>query len=174
MPAVECRVAVSRVAVWLRYCQAKKVQEMGCLHSSQSANISLDQMYYDPGQNLITFDPKYEHIPSKELKYVTNNDVAVMRAGDECYVVSVAWLNTWLDYVKGKGSIPKAIDNKSLIDTQNDRKMRRSAVAKKEYRPVCKAVWEFYFVAYGGGPVILFHGDLSFSPSLMLVSSFWT
>jgi hypothetical protein len=41
--------------------------------------------------------------------------------------------------------------------------LRRTIVSKKDYRPVCKAVWEFYFVAYGGGPVILFHGTDSLS-----------
>jgi hypothetical protein len=138
---------------------------MGCLNST--SDKSGDQMYYDPHQNLITFEKTYEHIAANELKFVSAHDQVVMTAGDECYIISVAWLNLWIAFVKGAGSFPKPIDNKPLIDSKNSRKLSKTVVAKKDYRPVCKAVWEFYFVAYGGGPVILFHGTLYFLSSLL-------
>jgi hypothetical protein len=137
---------------------------MGCLNStSASADKATEedqQMYYDPAQELIAFDRNYEHLAANELKFISEHDQVVMRAGDECYVISVAWLNLWLEFVKGNRNPPKGIDNKVLIDSENNRKLRRTIVSKKDYRPVCKAVWEFYFVAYGGGPIILFHGNL--------------
>lgn len=154
-----------------RNCGASaKESAMGCLNSTSAsadkATIEDLQLYYDPAQELIAFDPNYEHIAANELKFISEHDQVMMRAGDECYVISVAWLSLWMEYVKGNRAPPKGIDNKVLIDAQNSRKLRRTIVSKKDYRPVCKAVWEFYFVAYGGGPVILFHGtDSVVTPS---------
>jgi hypothetical protein len=131
---------------------------MGCLNSTSAAAANDDQMYYDPHQNLICFEKTYQHIAANELKFVSAHDQVTMTGGDECYIVSVAWINLWIAFVKGAGSFPRPIDNKTLLDPKNSRKLSRTVVAKKDYRPVCKAVWEFYFIAYGGGPVILFHG----------------
>lgn len=143
---------------------------MGCLNSTtaspDTAPAEEQQLYYDPSQELISFDRNYQHIAANEMKFISEHDRVMMRAGDECYVISVAWLNLWLEFVKGTRPPPKGIDNKLLIDSRNSRKLRRTIVSKRDYRPVCKAVWEFYFVAYGGGPVILFHGIPSSLPSL--------
>lgn len=145
---------------------------MGCLQSNNSSSSSSslnknnqeEQLYYDPLNNLISFDSSSKHIQSVEVNFISSHDQVIMKAGDECYIISTIWLNSWLEFAKGKTSFPKSIDNKGLIEPSNPRKLKKNIIAKKDYRPVCKAVWEFYFIAYGGGPVILFHG--SFTSSL--------
>lgn len=159
--------------VWLAGVFPSSSDLMGCLHSTTASKepIVEGQVYYDPTNNLISWDPLYRHNPSVEVNFVSSHDATVMKAGDECYIVSCTWLNLWLEYVKGKGGCPSGIDNKILVETSNGRKLKKNIIPKKDYRPVCKAVWEFYFVAYGGGPIILFHGKLRGSRFDMFVSN---
>lgn len=51
------------------------------------------------------------------------------------------------------------ITNVPLVDPSNTFQVRGDVAVKKDFRPVCKSVWEYYFTAYGGGPVIMFYGN---------------
>lgn len=48
----------------------------------------------------------------------------------------------------------------SALDTTNNKKwkLKSNIVIKKDFRPVNKSVWSYYFMAYGGGPVIALRG----------------
>ena len=130
---------------------------MGCANSKDSKRDP--QMYYSPDGDLINFNPKFHHSASDELKYVSSHDIVVMSGGDECYVLSTAWLQKWISYAKGQLQGPIGpISNLLLVDPGDTFKVKKALVVKKDFRPVCKNVWEYYFAAYGGGPVIMFHG----------------
>ena len=58
------------------------------------------------------------------------------------------------------------IDNYILMDAHKER-LRPNAKPKKDFRPINKSVWEFFFHLYGGGPVITLKGKAiltSYSP----------
>lgn len=117
-------------------------------------------MYYAPDNTLVVYNRRFHHSKADELEFVSSHDTVVMSGGDECYVVSAPWLQKWIAYVKGEnleGVGP--ITNLSLIDPANTFHIKSNIVVKRDYRPVCKSVWEYYFAAYGGGPVIMFYGN---------------
>jgi hypothetical protein len=137
---------------------------MGCLSSrSKSEDQSPPrQIYYDPSENMIVYDGSFVHNSRVEMNLVSSHDSVVMGGGDECYIISADWLIRWVDFAKGiSKSAPGEISNHVLIDPNNKMKLRSNIVLKKDYRPVCKYVWEYYFIGYGGGPVIMFCGNLS-------------
>lgn len=107
-------------------------------------------------------------------RFVASHDSNVMKGGNECYIITVTWLNTWLAYAKGimicnkiislnhgigeSKEIPPKIDNSSLVERSDKYQVRSNLVVKVDFRPISKDVWEYYFKKYGGGPIIVFYG----------------
>ncbi|RYG69916.1 hypothetical protein EON64_01520, partial [archaeon] len=80
---------------------------------------------------------------------------------DECYLLCTIWHEMWLNFVLKKTKrAPGLIDNNVLMDARRER-FRPNTKPKKDFRPISKAVWEFFFHLYGGGPVITLRGQYS-------------
>jgi len=94
-----------------------------------------------------------------EVEFVSKHDKEKLYGGDEAYIISSHWLNKWIEYAKGSTERVGPIDNYNLVQHQSDGTyvLKPDMHVKVDFRPVNKAVWEFYFKAYGGGPVIGFH-----------------
>jgi hypothetical protein len=134
---------------------------MGCANSKPDG---VRDMYLDPNSVLKVYDPAagIKHIGSEELAFVGGLEGKAVTGGEEFYLISVDWLTDWLSFAKGTApqNFARKIDNSMLIDPQCDYKLRETARFKKEYRAIDKDVWEYYFERYGGGPVIVFYGEL--------------
>lgn len=125
---------------------------MGCANSKP-----LPQLYYDSKGVLHKFDGSVYNTPKEETFFVSSHDSTVLNASDECYVIAVSWLEAWIKYSScetNKSAGP--IRNDGLIDPDNRERMRSDAKIKKDFRPICKDVWNYFFERYGGGPVICF------------------
>jgi hypothetical protein len=119
-----------------------------------------EQIYCDFNNRQVRYIHSFQHNPANEAEFVSANDER-MRAGDECYLVSTDWLRAWIGYTKigGNGALVGPIANQCLVDYIDEiAVLKSSAVLGRNFAPVCKAVWEYYFMAYGGGPVIAVKG----------------
>ena len=123
-------------------------------------NHSHDQLYMDFDSRMVKYVPTFVHNASNEAEYVSTND-EIMRGGDECYLVSTQWVRAWISYTKSKGGRTVGpITNEDLVEYDESRTptLRSGALLGRDFVPLCKAVWEYYFMAYGGGPVIALQG----------------
>jgi len=115
---------------------------------------------YKHGDVIISSDPNYSHSSDKEMDFIVSCDKIPSECGDECYVISSAWISRWMAYGKGKAALKSVgpIDNNHLIEESGDKLLIRPDIESKvDYRCVNKVMWEFLFRAYGGGPVIGFY-----------------
>jgi hypothetical protein len=127
---------------------------MGCLKQSRPVHA-----YYAPTGELLEFSYPEHHHAKKELKFVSDNDTTRFNENDDCYVVSTVWHTEWLDFATKQTTVhPGPIDNDRLLDPNNKNIAAKGLKHKKDFRPISKAVWEYLFKLYGGGPVILFKG----------------
>lgn len=119
------------------------------------------QVYFDSTGKLHKFNPNLNPSIADQLKFIKENDKVPMKAGDECYVVSTAWLSEWFAYVSGDGDVTFVgpIRNDHLVSLTNKEKMKMKVKLKEDFRTVNKKIWEYYFECYGGGPVIYFSGN---------------
>ncbi len=132
---------------------------MGCLKQSRPVHA-----YYAPTGELIEFSYPEHHHAKKELKFVSDNDTTRFNENDDCYVVSTVWHTEWLDFATKQTTVhPGPIDNERLLDPNNRNIAAKGLKHKKDFRPISKAVWEYLFKLYGGGPVILFKGLFAIS-----------
>jgi hypothetical protein len=129
---------------------------MGCLQSAPTLHA-----YYSPNGQLIVYTPpKKKHKARKEYEFVSSQDAKRFYPNDECYLLSAIWHETWINFAMKKTKIvPGAINNNILLDSTRDC-LLKTAKPKKDFRPINKAVWEYFFQLYGGGPVIAFNGIL--------------
>jgi hypothetical protein len=131
-------------------------------------NLSTKQVYIDQGGITQAFDKSFVHLPQEEFFFVSAHDVSIfhkemeVEGGDECYLMSVYWLNSWTRYAKSVGDKVEvgSINNMHLVD-DTTKTLKISVKYKMHFKIVSKAVWEYFFRAYGGGPVIGFHGNKS-------------
>jgi hypothetical protein len=121
-------------------------------------NSNSKKVYYSGGVPH-HFNEKFHHSNIEELQFVSAFDRTPVSGGDECYIISEVWLNSWLEYVKGEKDEVGVINNSDLID-ETTKQFKSTAIFKTDYRTINKVVWEYYFQAYGGGPVIAFYGKL--------------
>jgi hypothetical protein len=135
-------------------------------------------MYLDPADMLVAYPGgRKKHDAAAEWKFVSDNDAPVVGGGEEYYLINSLWLTSWANFAAPPVDVtagapapapPAAfydpIDNNPLIDVNNEYALRRNAKFKKEYRAISKAVWDFLFSLYGGGPVLLFYVPSGFSP----------
>ncbi len=123
---------------------------MGCIQNKGAVHA-----YYEPNGELVQFTYPSSHNPNDELVFVSSQDTKQFQPMDECYVLSAAWLAKWLDFaMKKKPLMPGPIPNNTLLNFDNT--LLPNVKPKVDYRPVNKAVWEYLFKLYGGGPVITF------------------
>lgn len=102
------------------------------------------------------------HNADAEYSFVTSHDKSSFEAGEECYLIHSEWLSSWLRFASEENDdpFPKVpISNERLMQADG-KSILRSIAPKKDFRPVSKAVWEYLFAQYGGGPVISFLGKL--------------
>lgn len=124
---------------------------MGCLQSAPALHA-----YYSTSGELVSFERPKKHSAKREYQYVQLEDAKRFRPNDECYLLCTSWHESWLDFVLKRTKMPPpAIDN--LILLENDM-LRPNAKPKKDFRPINRVVWEYFFTLYGGGPVILMRG----------------
>eukprot|EP01035_Chromulina_nebulosa_P041866 gene41866-56695_t len=93
-----------------------------------------------------------------EYSFVTSHDKSIFEAGEECYLIHSEWLSSWLRFASEENDDPfpnVPISNGRLMQADG-KSILRSIAPKKDFRPVSKAVWEYLFSQYGGGPVISF------------------
>lgn len=132
-------------------------------------NGSGKHMYIGTDGGLCTFDKSFVHRPQEEFFYISNCDISIFHrdievdGGEECYMMSVYWLNTWTRYARSVGENIKVgyINNAHLINEQK-KTVKTSVQHRTHFKIVSKAMWEYFFKAYGGGPVIAFHGMCKF------------
>jgi hypothetical protein len=126
---------------------------MGCCQTHQPVHA-----YYEPSGELVQFSYPKQHFPRKEFDYVQAHDLTKFYEGMECYVITSDWHNMWINFVtKATKTVPSPINNHLLLDETHCH-LRKGLKHKKDYRPISKAVWQYYFKNYGGGPVIVFKG----------------
>ncbi len=126
---------------------------MGCLQAK-----GIVHAYYEPNGELIQFNQPKIHKAKEELVFVSSQDTKQFNAEDECYVISAKWLARWLEFaMRKKKNLPGSISNHVLLSASGDT-IEQYLKPKDDYRPVNKAVWEYLFKLYGGGPVITFKG----------------
>lgn len=118
-------------------------------------------IYKDCDNFVKEYDEELHPTVSDQFKFISQHDKEKLYGGDECYLVSCSWLNEWLEFVKGNGSKVGPIRNGCLVEENEygTYRLKTDIRVKVDFRPVNKMVWEYYFVAYGGGPVIAFHGN---------------
>ncbi len=129
---------------------------MGCLQAK-----GIVHAYYDPSGELIRYNKPQIHHAKEELVFVSSQDTKQFHPEDECYVISAKWLERWLLFaMRKKKLLPGFISNNTLLSASGDT-VAEDLKPKDDYRPVNKAVWEYLFQLYGGGPVITFKGRFS-------------
>ena len=117
------------------------------------------QYYKDCNGILKEYRVGCRHKADDELSFVSTLDSFVMKPNDEWYVINVDWLSQWLEFAKGMIPIaPGPISNINLVDEAKPRKLRSNLAVKRDFRCVCKEVWNFFYEKYGGGPILYFHG----------------
>jgi hypothetical protein len=134
---------------------------MGCCQSEPPV-----QAYYEPTGELVQYENPKKHSPKQELAFVSANDQTRFSPSMDCYVISAHWHSLWLDFAtKIRKDPPPPVDNHVLLDpVNNDKTLKNGLKHKKDFRPISKAVWQYYFKKYGGGPVILFQGEIILFP----------
>ena len=128
-------------------------------------NSNEKQAYIDEEGAVRSFNSKFVHCPQDEFFFISSCDVSLFQneieveGGEDCYLVSVYWLNTWTRYVRSIGDniVVGPINNIHLID-EKTRTLKKSVQYKTHFKTVSKAMWDYLFNAYGGGPVIGFRG----------------
>lgn len=96
---------------------------------------------------------------AKQLEFVQHNDKNEMKPGDECYIISVEWLQDWSACVLSDSAKEAGpISNEKLVSTTDKSKIKMKMKLKKDFRTINKEIWELLFECYGGGPVIYFAG----------------
>jgi hypothetical protein len=117
--------------------------------------VGCPQPYYSPNGQLIVFTaPKKKHKARKEYEFVSSQDAKRFYPNDECYLLSAIWHD--LDRLTSSWRKPGAINNVSLDSTRDS--LLKTAKPKKDLRPIKKAVWEYFFQLYGGGPAFQWYG----------------
>jgi hypothetical protein len=125
---------------------------MGCCQPKQVVHA-----YYEPTGELVLFEYPKQHAARREFDYVQAHDITKFHPGMDCYVVPADWHTSWIEFVtKATPKPPGPINNKLLLDEKG--RVKPGLKHKKEFRPISKSVWQYYFKRYGGGPVILFQG----------------
>eukprot|EP01041_Mallomonas_annulata_P012369 gene12369-26021_t len=116
------------------------------------------QFYKDCNGHVKEFSSNATHKHNEELNFVSALDSFVMKPNDEWYVINVDWLSRWLEFAKGMAPLPPGqISNSDLVDDSKPKKLRSNLAVKRDFRCVCKEVWNFFYEKYGGGPVLYFH-----------------
>eukprot|EP01031_Cornospumella_fuschlensis_P039380 gene39380-47936_t len=122
---------------------------MGCAASSTGLHA-----YYAPSGELVSYERPKKHSSRREYDFVSVQDAKRFGENDECYLLCTIWHEMWLNFVLKKTKrAPGLIDNYVLLDARRER-LRPNVKPKKDFRPINKSVWEFFFHLYGGGPVI--------------------
>jgi hypothetical protein len=141
---------------------------MGCASSSPQGGATEMEyhenyrcVYFDSYGKLIKYNPALGISHAKQLKFIQENDKNPIKPGDECYIISLVWLQDWSACVFSDSTNNVGpIANDSLISTTDKCTMKMRMKLKKDFRTVNKKIWEFLFECYGGGPVIYFTGTL--------------
>jgi len=129
-----------------------------CVNSDSSPQKHEVQFYKDCNGNSREFSANVVHKYNEELNFVSALDSFVMKPNDEWYVINVDWLSHWLEFAKGMAPLPPGqISNSDLVDDTKPKKLRSNLAVKRDFRCVCKEVWNFFYEKYGGGPVLYFH-----------------
>jgi hypothetical protein len=124
---------------------------MGCVQSAPGLHA-----YYSPTGLLISYERPKKHSARREYQYVSSQDAKRFQADDDCYLLCISWHKAWLNYaLKRTKVVPRMIENYTLLDGKREQ-LRTNVMPKKDFRPINKAVWEYLFHQYGGGPVITF------------------
>lgn len=129
-----------------------------------SFKLSRDEIgYYNYTGTVIKHHLLSVHNADAEYSFVTSHDKSIFEAGEECYLIHSEWLSSWLRFASEENDDPfpnVPISNGRLMQADG-KSILRSIAPKKDFRPVSKAVWEYLFSQYGGGPVISFLGKLN-------------
>lgn len=145
-----------------------------CTNSKSGIASKPQVAYYNFQGTLVRHAPQESHDTDAEFEFVTKHDKPSVEAGEECYIVQANWLSAWLKSISEETNVPftEEISNRNLLD-ENGLSIRQSEILpKKDFRPVSRAVWEFLFEKYGGGPVIAFRGLFSNHAFTFLISNF--
>ena len=128
---------------------------------SPDDNSELVEHVMNP-QSIMNHDPK-------ELDSITRVDVHAFFPHDICYLISAAWMATWLEFVKGQCPPPGPVNNRFLISLS----ATRQPLPKLDFKLVSAGVWEFIYKLYGGGPVMFVRVPVGFDDRLYRNSK-WT
>lgn len=125
-------------------------------------SITGKYIYKDCDHFIREYDENFRPSVSDQFKFVSQYDKNKLYGGDECYLMSTEWLNRWVEFVRGAGITMGPISNDNLVERNEygSYKLKAHVRVKSHFRPVNKVVWEYYFTAFGGGPIIAFHGNI--------------
>jgi hypothetical protein len=139
---------------------------MGCNNSSVAIIHDPLDAYYEPNGNLIRNKLVTYHNSAEELKFISVRDSRGYNIDDDCYIISSEWLSSWLDFAMEKSSkSPGRISNELLLT--NLKVFDVSVKPKKDFKPIHRDIWEYFFILYGGGPVFTFKGRNAFFFSIL-------
>jgi hypothetical protein len=116
--------------------------------------------YYNYTGTMIKHYQLSTHNADDEYTFVTSHDKSIFEAGEECYLIHSEWLSSWLKFASEENNdpFPKVPITNGRLMQGDGKAILGSILPKKDFRPISKAVWEFLFSQYGGGPVISFLG----------------
>lgn len=95
---------------------------------------------------------KLETRRAKEARAIEALDSPSIGTGQHWYLISAAWLQTWIRFKSGLSGPPGPVDNKVLLDSSGQ--PRPNLSRSIHYRGVNERVWSYLHGIYGGGPMI--------------------
>lgn len=98
----------------------------------------------------------------RQLEKETNNS----RPADHHYVISMRWFKEWEQFITDlKYGPPGPIDNTDILVKKNDQFVLRQGC---HYAQVQRDMWEFFYLAYSGGPEIIYNPTNPYVPMVNL------
>lgn len=112
----------------------------------------------DTSQESIVIEPvkNPKDLSPSELHEWREYERAFIRLNDDSsahiwFLISVAWLRKWKDFLNKDAPFPGPIDNSNLVDEASGLPLP-GLVVVEDYRGVNARMWTFWLKRYGGGP----------------------
>ncbi|KAG1137467.1 hypothetical protein G6F37_011794 [Rhizopus arrhizus] len=92
-------------------------------------------------EDVLSKEKQFEHF--KRLKNVATKE------NDKCYLLSLAWYRSFKQYCEGTTDTVSPIDNSSLLDDDEESKLRRNLIYEKDYIFLPEKAWKCLVNWYG-------------------------
>ncbi|KAG0740518.1 hypothetical protein G6F29_011531 [Rhizopus arrhizus] len=92
-------------------------------------------------EDVLSKEKQFEHF--KRLRNVATKE------NDKCYLLSLAWYRSFKQYCEGTTDTVSPIDNSSLLDDDEESKLRRNLIYEKDYIFLPEKAWKCLVNWYG-------------------------